>query len=485
MAAVGQDELRAQIQELKDRREQIDTEYEGKRFPQEARDRFNVLCDEIKEAEETLDELLRREQILVAASKQPDSIETMDIPLTGRPGVVRGQDVWDLGTVNRSFDDPSLEGQELKDRARRALELVSFPRVNREDAQTRIERLIEAIDSEDGRFSRYLIATGSPEYKRAWGKYISSAPRTQREDHLLYRAASLTTTSGGFAVPFVLDPSVIQTGSGAINPYRSIASVVTQTVDEWRGVSSTGITAAFQAEAAATTDNSPTLAQPTVSTEMARAFVPFSIEIGQDWANFQSEMSQMFQDAKDVLEATKFALGSGTNEPFGVITGATTVFTASSTNALFVADVYGVHNALGPRFRRNASWVLNNAVADRIRQLDTAGGASLWVENLTLRSAAVPDSFTDGRMGASLFGKPTYEATAQSGTFTTGQLIAVVGDFSYYKIVDRIGLNVEVIPHIFGASQGNLPTGQRGLFAYWRVGAKVLDANAFRTLKLA
>jgi predicted phage gp36 major capsid-like protein len=46
-------------------------------------------------------------------------------------------------------------------------------------------------------------------------------------------------------------------------------------------------------------------------------------------------------------------------------------------------------------------------------------------------------------------------------------------------------MNIELIPHLFGAAQGNLPIGQRGLFAYWRVGAKVLDANAFRVLKLA
>jgi HK97 family phage major capsid protein len=487
MAAVGKKELRDEIEELKERREALDTEYAGQRFPQEARDQFNVLCDQIKDAEETLGELARREALLAEAANDPGNLETMNIPQFPRPGVARGDDIWDLSTVNRSFDDPEIEGAELKDRARRALEQVSFPhpRARREDAQGEVEHLIDTIDSNDGQFSRYLLTTGSSDYKRAWGKYLAGAPRSQREDQLLYRAMSLTTTSGGFAVPFVLDPTIIQTGNGAINPYRSVGNVTTQTVDEWRGVSSAGITAAFQAEAAATTDNSPTLAQPTVTTEMARAFVPFSIEIGQDWGSFQSEMSQMFADAKDVLEATKFALGSGTNEPFGVITGATTVFTASNTNSLVIADIYNVHNALGPRFRRNASWVANNATYDRIRQIDTAGGAGLWVDNLTLRSAAVPNSFTDGRMGAALLGKPAYEATSQSGTFTTGQLIAVIGDFNYYKIIDRVGLNVEVIPHIFGAAQGNLPTGQRGLFAYWRVGAKVLDANAFRTLKLA
>ena len=47
-------------------------------------------------------------------------------------------------------------------------------------------------------------------------------------------------------------------------------------------------------------------------------------------------------------------------------------------------------------------------------------------------------------------------------------------------IVDRIGLSVELIPHLFGANQR--PTGQRGLYAYWRISSKVVDANAFRAL---
>jgi HK97 family phage major capsid protein len=378
-------------------------------------------------------------------------------------------------------------------------------------AGDRLEALVRDAEERDvhGVGGRYLAAVANPDYERAFWRLlqdpqhahleltqeehqaVKQVRQIQRERDFLegvrgaQRAMSLTTTSGGFAVPFVLDPTVILTSDGAINPYRAIASVASISVDEWRGVSSAGVTAAFQAEAAAVTDASPTLAQPTVSTEMARAFVPFSIEIGMDWASFASEMAKLFSDAKDVLEATKFAIGSGTNEPFGVITGATTVFTASNTNSLVVADIYGVHNALGPRFRGRATWTLNNTVADRIRQLDTAGGSNLWVQNLQLRSAAAAVTLTDGRMGADLLGKAAYEASAQSGAFTTGQKIAVVGDYTKFKIVDRIGMSIELIPHLFGPAQGQLPTGQRGYFSYWRTGAKVLDANAFRVLKLA
>jgi HK97 family phage major capsid protein len=69
-------------------------------------------------------------------------------------------------------------------------------------------------------------------------------------------------------------------------------------------------------------------------------------------------------------------------------------------------------------------------------------------------------------------------ATATS----TGTKIGIVGDFSSgYKIVDRIGGSVELIPHLFGAA--SRPTGQRGLYYYWRVGAGVVAQNAFRYLE--
>lgn len=490
MAAVTKDELRADIAEKKERLEAIDAENAGERFTPETRDEWNRLNTEVDELEARVAELESRERRLQDLAAKPENTEKLEMPQVHRPGAVRGEDIYDLSTVRRSYDDPSVEGAELRDRALRAIDRAVYPhqRADQEQVKGHVEKLLASVDDEQGSISRYLVATGSPQYRKAFTRYLSGAAPSQSDEQLRYnalRAASLTTTAGGFAVPFVLDPTVIPTSDGAINPYRSISSTISISVDEWRGVSSDGITAAFAAEAAVSTDAAPTLAQPTVSTEKAFAFVPFSIEIGQDWGAFASEMASMVQDAKDVLEASKFAVGSGTNEPFGVITGATTVFTASNTNSLVVADIYGVHNALGPRFRTRASWTMNNATADRIRQLDTAGGANLWVQNLQLRSAAVPNGFTDGRMGAELLGKPAYEATAQSGTFTTGQKVAVIGDYNYYKIVDRIGLTVETIPHIFGAAQGNLPTGQRGLYAYWRVGAKVLHANAFRVLKLA
>jgi hypothetical protein len=98
-------------------------------------------------------------------------------------------------------------------------------------------------------------------------------------------------------------------------------------------------------------------------------------------------MARLIQDAKDVEEATAFATGAGTGvNPQGVLTGATGTV-AAGTAAFAVAHGYALLEALPPRFRPNGTFVANLAQYNRIRQLDTAGGANIWVQNLTQGSA--------------------------------------------------------------------------------------------------
>ena len=80
------------------------------------------------------------------------------------------------------------------------------------------------------------------------------------------------------------------TSNGALNPIREVARVFTITTDKWKGVSSAGVTASYDAEASEVSDDTPTLAQPTIDCAMGRAFVPFSYELGQDWATLQPEL---------------------------------------------------------------------------------------------------------------------------------------------------------------------------------------------------
>jgi hypothetical protein len=69
-----------------------------------------------------------------------------------------------------------------------------------------------------------------------------------------------------------------------------------------------------------------------------------------------------------------------------------------------------------------------------------------------------------------------------------GLTILTIGDFNYFAIVDRAGMNVEFIPHLFGGSS-RYPTGQRGAVLWWRNSSQVLSPtlqanSAFVSLKV-
>jgi HK97 family phage major capsid protein len=390
-------------------------------------------------------------------------------PQNNKPRIRTTDNIFDLTWYRQTARDAEDEAGLLKDGARRAIETAAFPvqTQSREDLQEGVERLLGHDDSV-GTIAKRILATGSERYARAFGKSLLGMYLTGEEE----RALSLTTTAGGFAVPYVLDPSIIPTSNSSVNPFRAISRVIPITVDEWRGVSSAGVTAAFAAEA--------TVAQPVISTEKAQAFIPYSIEIGMDWAGMLTEMAALLQDAKDDLEATKFTLGSGTNEPFGLIVGATTLVITTTTGAFVIADLYKLEEAVPPRHRPRSSIVLNRAIANKVRQFDTAGGSGVWLDGLQPGLANLAPVAT-ASLGPRVLGYPAYEDSAMDAVLTTGSEIIVMGDFSRFVIIDRIGLNVETIPHL--VSTNHRPTGQRGLYAYWRVGSKVVDAGAFRTLQ--
>lgn len=454
---------------LRSERAALNAEYDGLPFPVEAGEKFATLTETIDQIGSRVAELKARARLVEDAGTDPKRIERVaDETLRSMPRTTsRERDIYDLSSL-RSLPTQEAADRELHDRARRANELAAYSHTERSSAQTQVERLLE-LDSEDGKIAKRLLLTGSPTYQRAFFKTMAQRPLTSEEANAIgaVRALSLTGASGGFAVPFDLDPTIIATSNGAVNPIRQIARVIPITSDEWRGVSSGAITTAYAAEATETTDNAPTLAQPTISTEKAQAFIPFSIEVGMDWPSLRTEMGNLLQDSKDELEATKFTTGTGTNEPFGLITGATNTVNATAAGAFDLEDLYRLSSSLPPRYRPRAAFMGNLDIYNKVRQFDTAGGAALW-ETL---ANDVP-----GR----LLGKPAYENSAMSSVTTVGALFLAYGDFSRYVIVDRIGLEIELIPHLF--STNHRPTGQRGLYAFWRNGAKVVDANAFRVL---
>jgi HK97 family phage major capsid protein len=66
---------------------------------------------------------------------------------------------------------------------------------------------------------------------------------------------------------------------------------------------------------------------------------------------------------------------------------------------------------------------------------------------------------------------------------TTGTRLIIGGDFRQgFKVIDRLGMTAELLPHMLGTNR--LPLGVRGLYVYWRTGSGVVATNAFRYLEM-
>jgi HK97 family phage major capsid protein len=463
---------------------ELDAESNGLPLQATAREEFASLVETNGEIKKRVKELEARRAIVAELAQDPAKTERafsqFDRQVNERASA-KEHDIYDLNRYQIDPSNPEKTRQNLRDGAMRAIEIAKFPTMkDGTRAQAHMERLLDSTQEEQpGSTARHFLTTGGPVYRKAFWKSVVGSVLDREEQ----RALSLAGSGGGFAIPFALDPSIIPTSNSVVNPARAIARLVTISgANTWQGVTSPAVVAAYAAEGTEASDNSTTLVQPQVTVQKAQTFVPFSIEVSEDWPALEGEFGRLIQDAKDDLEGAQFVTGVGTTVfPQGFVTGATTTFAfaAGSLVTFHAADIYGLEAALPPRFRPRESFVANRSAYNSIRSIDTAGGAALW---LYVAQGLVTQAPTPGNTGATLLGRGAWEASAMTGkvagTFTNADKVMIVGDFSYFLIVDRIGMTVELVPHIFGAAN-RFPIGQRGLYAYWRNSSKVLSASAF------
>lgn len=372
-----------------------------------------------------------------------------------------------------------------------ALRMLEGAKHLRSDQQDQVDALLRSTLSEgqpntDGVYiAKRAVITEAPAYRSAFRQLLAerhplltaeevSAVRSLRQLESEYRAMSEgTPASGGYGVPVFIDPTIILTAQGSTNPFTRISRIATITTNAWKGVSSAGVTWSWDGEAVEVSDDSPTLAQPSVPVYTARGFVPYSIEVGQDYPGFAEEMTKLLAEGYDELTAQAFATGSGTDQPNGVLTklDATTTSEVTLTTAgtFAAADVNKVWEALPDRYKGRATWVMSYGVGDQVAAFGNGNNLSFVTVDLTsvvqtLRQRPVEYS--------------SYFPGALSGT--SHQNVAVVGDFSNFLIARRAGMNVEPVPVLMGSNQR--PTGQRGLFAWARTGSDVVNANGLRLL---
>lgn len=350
------------------------------------------------------------------------------------------------------------------------------------------DRLVELIEHDEaGTEGVYLRAVANPAYGTAFAKLVTNptlaaAQMSDAERHAVetvssavrFRgmaggfSASLGVGSGDLPLPLTVDPTILPTSAGVESPIRTLADVRTISTTEYKAAVSAGVSAHFVAEGTEVSDDTPTVDPITIVPQRAQVFATFSMEAAMDYAQLQGELYKMFSDSKAILEGTKFVSGAGegSNEPEGIVTGGTVVVTTAGTATLAVADLEATQEAVSPRWQANAVWLGNLTTRNTIDQLVAQADAS---------HAKITDE------QGNVLRRPYHETSDLASPPTSTHKVLVYGDIgAAYRIVDRIGMAVEIVPQIFGSSQR--PQGIRGFYAIWRTSAQVVNPAAIRVL---
>lgn len=376
-------------------------------------------------------------------------------------------------------DVSSLNDQELRDNAFALLE-KNGKRLEAKQLD-HVDRSIRSASSDtDGTvIARRLLLTETPEYRSAFAKGITDPQPKWNLDELRaleeFRAMSETSANGGYGVPVLIDPTIILTSGASGAPVLDICRVITITTNAWKGVSAAPASWSYDAEASVVSDDSPTLAQPTVTVYGARGFIPFSYEIGMDYPGFEEELGRELGQGFIDLVAQQSVTGSGSSQPRGIFTAiqanALTQVVTNTDGALGAIDFQNLYKAVPERFRSKATFLMHTQVENAVRAFPTSSNFGYFTVDLSKDGIGM------------LQGRPvrTTDYAPQFTGTTLAANIAVFGDFSNFVLAQRAGMNVELIPNLFDGTYSR-PTGQRGLFAFARHGMDSVNDNAFRIL---
>lgn len=461
----------------------LQAEADGVVFDAAQASEFAKLTEDIGKLDEAIEQFDIRDAAITQLVRAGETRHT-EGPAFNVPNVTRKtqlpDNIYDIAAYEQRARSMAELPALYREGAMRAIEAADFPASEDQDkARGQLEAIVKRHATDRGGWvTRHIVATTDPVYVDEYATFIKSQGHTV--GRRLAVMQSYSDTDGGLSLPAAIDPTFINISDGSANPLRAISRIVTTTSKTWSAITTAGVTAAYRSEATRSTtgpaDAAPTdLDNPTVTPVVADTSVDLTMDYLQDYGSsaLLGEIGTLIADAKDTLEADKFVMGDGSDEPEGIvaaiITDTTSIVPTATSDVFVLADIDSLIGALPNRFRGldRSKFLANNA----IYQLTPAFG-----------TAGQPGNSIYDPLSRTLRGYPTFEASAMDDVPTDAKEILLFGDFRHFVIVDRLGLTTKVAEQ--RDSSGRM-TGGTTVYAAWRNGTKVLAFNAFRLLKVA
>lgn len=176
------------------------------------------------------------------------------------------------------------------------------------------------------------------------------------------------------------------------------------------------------------------------------------------------------------VQEAAFMTGSGAGSPLGVFTASSNgistsqdVSTGNATDAVTTDGLIEAKYKLESQWfgSANLRWVFHRDTIKMIRKLKDGDGQYIW-------SPGLRDDATDRILNV-----PVEISEYAPNTFTTGLYVGIIGDFTYYWIVDSMALDIQRLVELGALTNQDYFIGRMALD-----GAPVLE-KAFARVKLA
>ena len=302
------------------------------------------------------------------------------------------------------------------------------------------------------------------EYKNAFWKVMRNKSNFDVQNALQVG----TDTEGGYLVPDEFERTLVQALEEQ-NIFRQFAKIITtSTGDRKIPVVATKGTASWVDEEGVIPESDDAFGQVSIGAFKLATMIKVSEELLNDNVfNLESYIATEFARRIGVKEEESFFIGDGTGKPTGIFNitgGAETGVTAASATVITLDEVMDLFYSLKSPYRKNATFMMNDATVKAIRKLKDNSGQYIWQPSVT---AGTPDTILNRPIVTSVY-VPIIAAGAKSIAF---------GDFGYYWVADRQGRSFKRLNELFAA------TGQVGFMATERVDGKLILPEAIKILQ--
>jgi HK97 family phage major capsid protein len=307
-----------------------------------------------------------------------------------------------------------------------------------------------------------------------WARGGDSALNAQDWNVIRNTMSTTTNSEGGYTVATEVARTVLDALKAGPGAMRKVATVIqTSGIGDLNYPTSDGTSEVGEiiAQNAAATSADVSFGLKTLTAyKYSSKIVAVPFELLQD-SNVDIEAFVVNRLATRLgrITNTHFTTGTGSSQPNGVVTAATTGYTAANSTSQVTAITYDslieLQHSIDPAYRETGAckWMFNDATLKKLRQLKDGSGRPIFVPGYEV---GVPGGAPDTLLGSGIVINQDVASMAASAKSI------LFGDFSYYVIRDAMDIQMFRF-----TDSAYTKLGQVGFLAWMRTGGNLIDVG--------